>query len=167
MTIRSNLEALESDELLHKVQTSALTETADEIAREILLSRGITPPAANEISQIVDKARRAPHVVFLDYLSICFKGQARLASAFWILGFLIAGFWIVTLMALSFASNPILSTFFELLFITALVAGSTFHLLSIWRCSLNTDMPIWTYAARTYVIFKSSVILAILFSAFF
>jgi len=166
MSLRQNLETLESDELFDKVRSSSLTEEADTLARDILSSRGITPPVGNSHHDAALESYSFSKTA-LSFFSACIKGEARLASAFWILGLLVSGSWIFFLFLLSLTQNRLLTAIFESGLIASLLGGSVFYLVCVWRCSENTDLPLWSYLAKSFVLFKSSIFLVLFAGAFF
>ena len=84
------------------------------------------------------------------------EGRASLASAYWGIGVL-GG--VVFALLLYFVNSDVI---FALVFI-ALIPFSVFAVVSIWRCSWNTNWIGWGYIARTVIIVNGMrVVFAIL-----
>ncbi|MCM5570062.1 hypothetical protein M6I34_06045 [Burkholderiaceae bacterium FT117] len=76
--VRSSLAWLTNDELVSQIRSGNLTEDARRIAEELLVERG-----AAALRPHVKPAAESD----LAFLSRCFRGEASLNDAFWVLGF--------------------------------------------------------------------------------
>ena len=85
MSLKENLEKLDSEELVYKLAQKSLTDEAEAIAIAILQSRGVKPPISSEIKNI-EIEHRPVHIVLVDVLADIFKGKASLKVAFWGVG---------------------------------------------------------------------------------
>ena len=92
-------------------------------------------------------------------LAAHWRGQASLASAYWLVGTL--GFWLVYALALgAYRLVPSLAP----VAIVAVLAVLVFAWVSIWRCWRNTSWPNWGYIARASVIIYAILVAAVLFT---
>lgn len=127
---------------LHALGT--LTETAYEVLERELRSRGVAIPERPPLAQVEERARRENERTTL---MAHWRGQASLASAYWLLGTL--GFCVMYgLLILAYMFVQVLLPVALVLLLAFLI----FAWVSIWRCWRNARSPIWGYVARALVV---------------
>lgn len=166
-TIRSNLEAKESEELVALRNAGTLTDEARVILDQILESRGAEGLEHTEPPQdrAAPKGRPGPVSYVMDH----FRGNRPLWSAFWIVG--VGGFMVVTFIAMLLMSMRIgrgvsaLTLAIGLVQIAVWLGYFTVAPAAIWRCAYNTSRHAWGHLARGFVIIliATPVLLAIVF----
>lgn len=163
MSLRENIASLEDDELLKKVRSLSLTEEADEIASEILVSRGIQPPEKGECSFAEDVSPK--RVPWISFFKSCLKGEAPLAFAYWGLGFLLSILLIVSYAGMSYFSRSWAGDLFSYLLFTLIVVGPPVQVFCVWQCSDNTNFILWNGLAKLFVLVMCLVYLSLIMSA--
>lgn len=133
------------DELLQLHARGTLTDIAyDALEAELSKRNRPVPPrpapaAETEVREYESRTTLAAH----------WRGQAALASAFWLLGIVGASLlWAIT--GLLSRAAPVLLPVAGL----AALAFTVFAWVSIWRCWKNTRWPAWGYIARGWVILQ-------------
>jgi hypothetical protein len=163
MSLRENIASLEDDELLQKVRSLSLTDEADSIAREILVSRGIQPPEKQVCNFVEDASpKREPWGAFL---KSCLNGSAPLSSAYWGMGFLLIVLSIVMIAGMSFFSGSWIGDLFDFALFTLLVVGSPAHVFCVWQCSDNTNLLLWNGLAKGFVMIMCLVYVGLIIGA--
>jgi len=133
-----------SEELLSLHGRGTLTDLAYNALEGELARRGVgVPPRPEgdaEAAAAQESSRRTT-------LSAHWRGEAPLASAYWLIGTL--GFWLVY-GAFVFASQfvPLVAPGLAVVLLAVIVFGW----VSIWRCWKNTRWPAWGFIARGLVI---------------
>lgn len=157
----------EDAELLAFYSSDTLTELAREVLEQELAKRGITIPNNLENAVVTSKLSSKPRP---QSLRAHWRGQASLASAYWligvvgsaILGVMVHGLEAVIdapesaslhtniqiALGLSYTSLSILSILYAI-----------FATVSIWRCSWNSDWKGWGYIARFVVVVNAIYLL--------
>ena len=141
-----------SEDLLSLHGRGTLTDLAYSALEAELVRRGVAvpprPAGDAEAAAADDKFRRTT-------LAAHWRGEAPLASAYWLIGTL--GFWLVY-GAFVFASQfvPIIAP----VLLVVLLAVIVFGWVSIWRCWRNTSWPAWGFVARGLVIIYILVVAA-------
>ena len=157
----------ENAELLAFYSSDTLTELAREVLKQELTNRGITIPNHSGDSVVSSKfsIKSRPQS-----LKAHWEGKASLASAFWLIG--VVGSAILKIMvygleAIITAPEPaslhtsIKITLGLLYFFSYILSipYAIFAMVSIWRCSWNSDWKGWRYIARFVVIANAIYIL--------
>lgn len=146
--------AQESDEELAALHKSgALTAVAYEVLEAEMLNRHLTVPSrptAEEMLAVAVRSARAQS------LGGHWRGEARLASAFWLLG-ITGGFVVGLAVRLAETLAPrddMLRTSAGLV----LLVYSAFTWVCVWRCAKNTSWIGWAYLARGCVVLSCLVV---------
>jgi hypothetical protein len=133
-----------TEELLALHGRGTLTDVGYEALEAELRRRSVAVPArvllAEELAAAEDRYQRMT-------LSAHWRGEAPLASAYWLIGTL--GFWLtygVFLIASQLARSLAAVAFVVLLVVIA------FSWVSIWRCWKNSGWLGWGYIARALVV---------------
>jgi hypothetical protein len=134
------------DELLQLHARGTLTDTAYEALEAELVKRNLAVPPRP--AQPVEAA--APGYETRVTLAAHWRGQASLASAFWLLAvvgsaLLSAMTWLVSRAAPTLLPIAALAVF----------AFMVFAWVSVWRCWKNTRWPAWGYIARGWVLLQA------------
>jgi len=149
MSLRESLEKLDSEELFEKLLHQMLTEEASEVARGILLSRGVTPPAANEYEP--DQIEKTPiHIRMAQLIKDCVRGEAPLGTAYWSLGLVLFAIAVIALLGYEFTRLTLLDGVFSYFFMAVMLLGNPFHAFCVWKCSKNTKQEVFENLAKTY-----------------
>lgn len=148
MTLRENFDKLSNEELLHKIATQALTSEAEEIAREVLVTRGIVAPA--ETQELIAEPKQPMLTRAKVMLISCTRGEASLRTAYWSLGWMLFAIAVLSLVGYSFTLQTFFSNIFATVLFAVLVVGSPFHAYCVWKCKKNTSSAIWEHLAGMY-----------------
>jgi hypothetical protein len=141
------------DELLRLYAAGTLTDIAYEALEAELAKRNVpvparpAPPTETELRDYERRMSLAAH----------WRGQASLASAYWLVGHL-GVYMLVALTVLVYKLVPALTPVASL----AVLALMVFAWVSIWRCWKNTRWPVWGYIARGMVILYVAQVGAVL-----
>ena len=144
------------EELTELHESGTLTAVAYEVLEAEMRNRQLTVPSRPTAEEMLAVAARSARA---QSLGGHWRGEARLASAFWLLG--IAGGFAIGL-AVRLAET--LAPRDEMLRTSAglvLLAYSVFTWVSVWRCAKNTSWIGWAYLARGCVVLSC---LAVVFS---
>ena len=148
-----------TEELLSLHTRGTLTETAYEVLEAELSRRSVAvPPRAGlekELAAAKESYRRMR-------LSAHWKGEAPLASAYWLIGVL--GFWVAYGVFL-LASH--LSRVLSAAALVLLLAVMVFAWVSIWRCWNNSSWRGWGYIARAIVVIDVITVVAVAISVIY
>lgn len=149
MSLRESLDKLDSEELYEKLLHQMLTEEASEIARGILLSRGVTPPVANEWEPA--QIEKTPiHIRLAQLIKDCVRGEAPLGTAYWSLGLVLFAIAVIALLGYEFTRLTVLDGVFSYLFMALILLGNPFHAYCVWKCSKNTNNAFFGHIAKMY-----------------
>jgi hypothetical protein len=81
------------------------------------------------------------------FIAQCWRGEERLWKIFWVVG---VGIAVIGKAALYFGSNKAPMIWWILIFALA-VPVKVWWIVSVWRCSKNTDKKTWTWLSRSVV----------------
>ena len=155
-TVRLSLEPLESEEIAQRLRGGGLTEPAQAVARQILVARGVTLPAAGAV---VEQAADAPK--FWEQIDrLCrdaFAGKASLVRAYWGVGGLLYLVFMLAIVLYSFGGNWLANLGLVLASVATL-----FHTVCVWRCAKNCNTPVFGQVAKLSTAFHSVIPLFIL-----
>lgn len=157
----------EDAELLAFYSSDTLTELAREVLEQELANRGITIPNNSGDSVISSKLSIKPRP---QSLKAHWEGKASLASAFWLIGVVGSAIFKIMVYGLEsvittpesaslHASIKIALGLLYLLSYILSIPYAIFAMVSIWRCSWNSDWKGWGYIARFIVIANAIYIL--------
>lgn len=126
-----------TEQLLELYASGTLTEVAYDVLKEELAHRGNPIPERSKVPAVFKNKPQS--------LTAHWKGEASLASAYWLIGVL--GGMVFSLLSIMLASSSAI-----LLVFIAWIPYSIFALVSIWRCAWNSSWRGWGYLARSVVV---------------
>jgi len=144
---------MSEEELRSLHARGTLTALAYEVLERQLRSRGIAVPERPDAGLIEAQARRE-HA--RTTLRGHWRGEAPLASAYWLVGTL--GFWVVY--GAVILTRMLLPVLMPVAW-AVMVAFLVFAWVSIWRCWRNTRWPVWGYVARAIVVMDVVLVFAV------
>lgn len=157
----------EDAELSAFYSSDTLTELAREVLEQELAKRGIAIPSNSENAVVTGKlsSKARPQS-----LRAHWEGQANLASAYWLIGVVgstILGVMVYGLEAVittpesaSLHTSIKIALSLSYTFLSILsIPYAIFAMVSIWRCSWNSDWKGWGYIARFVVVVNAIYLL--------
>jgi hypothetical protein len=136
-----------NDELLSLHKSGALTDVGYERLESEMTRRAMTIPARSATGEAL---LAAEETFRRQTLLAHWRGEARLASAYWLVG--VVGGWLIGGIVVGTAA---LAPRFLLLTVALLLIFVVFASVSIWRCAKNTSWIAWGYVARGIVVLNA------------
>lgn len=140
--LRTNYGAMATDELLERVCSGNLTETAQEIASQELSQRGVAQPSEVEIRAFSKKNSERQKYRFIDAQN----GVMPLWMAFWLGYVVVIGMVFCLSLVLIFDTST--KEFLARKLPVFIVIPQIYWAYCVWRCAWNVKTKTFGYIAR-------------------